>query len=1009
MKNYLLIIAGALCLQSAVVVAKQGIVQEICWNFRGRSMADVTKHIEKNPAGSEARIISELDCGPIGKNYGTLYSTWLLPPATGEYRFWLAADDGGELWLSSDASVDNLKKIASLTGFRPRNSWGSGPGESGLIRLEQGKRYYLRAMQYNAGGGNHLSVAWQGPGFNRTLLRGETCCVPDLDAATAGRIQSLAERELALKCTLDALAESNPRELLPCIEKLSQEEQKILDHQLNQLLDKTQKEMTPEDVLDLKRYVKLAQGLYPSTEHPISNPVLKRLLQLEESYLKGLPFEKLVALGGHRAADALGSIPKSACTLERTVRLNSRQDKSREELVSTALYALPGKPVQVSLPAALAGRNLSLQIGHHLPANDNRHPQFDCMPDTTRNFALNKVTTHVVSPHGGLLFVGVPAGVGLEDTPIVFSGVIAAPSFVLGEQSNEQWRTIRENPAPWGEMISEHMVLLAPREALRAVDNPHELMTWWDKNVQAHHEFYNHTPGFPFRMHAVHYEIMGVSTWPLYTKVNGMSGLLNLRQMEAFHDGLYLHEHGHHCDNGNMIFGNLGESTPNWGGYYLRETMGHFIWKEPTELHITQLLDPENKQHKELRKEQWWNTQWTHYWSYPVTSIMVGYAQSFGWEAFKRCVRRFTLPDDKVNLVFAKAGKEQWSDAHKIDRWVIFMCEESGHDVRPYLDHFCLRPTEAVANYINGRNWPEWDLAFCPKFSISTPVGGPVDLPSPKSYAKTLGGELKLKWSGQPKHGSFTEGAAGRFIYRPQPGFAGTETIPYTLLNEYNNAATGKLEIAVVPAGAGLKMAAGVIDALPTNQWHAVKFSQAYRQPVLIACTAKSAKGKPILRVRNLTASGAEIMAHAQPSGAVKGDASYAIGWLVMESGLYCREEHGINALVGTAELVPETDAQNLTGQFHSCLHQPELFRYSTFGQVLTSSNVSAAQFYKNDVRGEVGFRIGCQMSAVAPVAGLSAEKVGYALFEPGLYQLNGIEVHVDQGAIQVGDIEIGN
>jgi len=38
----------------------------------------------------------------INDNYGCRMKGWLMPPVTGNYTFYIASDDHGELWLSND-------------------------------------------------------------------------------------------------------------------------------------------------------------------------------------------------------------------------------------------------------------------------------------------------------------------------------------------------------------------------------------------------------------------------------------------------------------------------------------------------------------------------------------------------------------------------------------------------------------------------------------------------------------------------------------------------------------------------------------------------------------------------------------------------------------------------------------------------------------------------------------------------------------------------------------------
>lgn len=80
---------------------------------------------------------------------------------SGNYRFYLSSDDGAELWLSTDASTANKVKIINHpnpVGLRVYDL------SSANIPLVAGQKYYLEILQKEAGGGDHVSVAWQLPG-----------------------------------------------------------------------------------------------------------------------------------------------------------------------------------------------------------------------------------------------------------------------------------------------------------------------------------------------------------------------------------------------------------------------------------------------------------------------------------------------------------------------------------------------------------------------------------------------------------------------------------------------------------------------------------------------------------------------------------------------------------------------------------------------------------------------------------------------------------------------------
>ena len=88
--------------------------------------------------------------------YGTRLRGYVYPPQTGNYTFWLTADDSGELWLSTDDSAAKRKLIAYVSSSGSQT-------QSALIGLTAGKRYYIEVLQKEYGGTDGVSVRWQLP------------------------------------------------------------------------------------------------------------------------------------------------------------------------------------------------------------------------------------------------------------------------------------------------------------------------------------------------------------------------------------------------------------------------------------------------------------------------------------------------------------------------------------------------------------------------------------------------------------------------------------------------------------------------------------------------------------------------------------------------------------------------------------------------------------------------------------------------------------------------------
>jgi hypothetical protein len=67
-----------------------------------------------------------------------------MPPVTGNYVFWIAADDTGELWLSSDDHPENMVRVCfapTITGTREWTKFSE--QESTLIPLVADEAYYF--------------------------------------------------------------------------------------------------------------------------------------------------------------------------------------------------------------------------------------------------------------------------------------------------------------------------------------------------------------------------------------------------------------------------------------------------------------------------------------------------------------------------------------------------------------------------------------------------------------------------------------------------------------------------------------------------------------------------------------------------------------------------------------------------------------------------------------------------------------------------------------------------
>jgi hypothetical protein len=100
----------------------------------------------------------------LATNFSARIRGELIPPQSGDYKFWVAAGSVVELWLSSDASPANKVKVDAVTAATPYRKWPhTSEAGSRAITLKRGTHYYFEIRQWQAGGSTQLAVRWQLP------------------------------------------------------------------------------------------------------------------------------------------------------------------------------------------------------------------------------------------------------------------------------------------------------------------------------------------------------------------------------------------------------------------------------------------------------------------------------------------------------------------------------------------------------------------------------------------------------------------------------------------------------------------------------------------------------------------------------------------------------------------------------------------------------------------------------------------------------------------------------
>jgi hypothetical protein len=169
------------------------------WNGRAEACLDRQKTLPRYPDFPDSvKYLPEKSGFKAVSNFGDNYlrrlSGYIQPDQTGNYTFWVAGDDGFELWLSTDDSPTHLRKVAAATGcgWTTPNQFDRFPSQrSAPVALEAGKRYYIQALNTDAGGDDHLSVAWSPPGASDPVVIPGQYLIPADHTGDRSRIEGI--------------------------------------------------------------------------------------------------------------------------------------------------------------------------------------------------------------------------------------------------------------------------------------------------------------------------------------------------------------------------------------------------------------------------------------------------------------------------------------------------------------------------------------------------------------------------------------------------------------------------------------------------------------------------------------------------------------------------------------------------------------------------------------------------------------------------------------------------
>ena len=401
------------------------------------------------------------------------------------------------------------------------------------------------------------------------------------------------------------------------------------------------------------------------------DPVADTLLRVESALTQGLPANELPAHPSH--AEFPGEVSANTSRISRSVSIDGNQSglpgnfgyssAGAHLRMTTGLYAAPGDVVTVTLPASLVDSGAYVLVGAHSDSlwgksQLHRHPQI------VRWWYVGETTMEVGNAFGGPIYIAIQAGSTLGEFDVTISNAVKAPRYIHGETNLFQWlEQYRYDPAPWAEIGSDQFILTVPSHEIRDLDNPDDLMDWWDEALGMEHEIYGYLP-WP-RVERAVFDAQISAGWmhsgyPFMAHDLSVAGVVNVSYMSENGDWGMFHELGHNHQWMPSTLPGTTETGCNFASVYLME----------------ELVDPPSLRPASISRSYFEDGSNISNWSVWValdTFLVV--KEEWGWGPITDALTvYYTLPAAQVPYT----GEEEFN------AWVLHLSNATGYNLAPY-------------------------------------------------------------------------------------------------------------------------------------------------------------------------------------------------------------------------------------------------------------------------------------------------------------------------------------
>ncbi|MFZ9941899.1 MAG: M60 family metallopeptidase [Luteolibacter sp.] len=408
----------------------------------------------------------------------------------------------------------------------------------------------------------------------------------------------------------------------------------------------------------------------------------KRLLRIAGEYLNKLPADKVPP--HPRAADLFGRIPEGAQRVSRSLSI----DPSTDRWHSTGLYAAPGEVVKVDVPASWIGKGIKVRLSGHIDNIPQTKDMARLPSPVSRVFEIKETSTNVASAFGGAIYIDMgKKPIKAPPFEVQISNALIAPTFKLGTTTAEEWReTQRRAPAPYAELICSRVAFSVPSEWVRDLDDPSELMRYWDRVVELHDQLggMSHLRSYRERVNVDVQISLGLfhSGYPMQGPQDHCRKMVDLAGLREQGNWGWFHELGHEAQrrpdrawgyNNPYTFDNSVEVTVNLFSSHAYDKLritpkGGWAWTVNPELVAAMARKAIDAK--------------TPYAEAKVGTRLAMYLQlrdAFGWEAIQAVLKSYS--DDEC----ANPEKLPKSDQSKRDEFFVRMSRAVNRDLSPFM------------------------------------------------------------------------------------------------------------------------------------------------------------------------------------------------------------------------------------------------------------------------------------------------------------------------------------